>query len=57
MQNTDVYAIVSHSSFSALLRVSSKENKDLLAFVPVKIQALCGHEIRSKGNFLDKLQL
>ena len=51
MKNADIYSIVSHSKYSALLHVNENKNekKDcLLAVVPVKIDGLCGHEIQGK---------
>ena len=44
MKNEDVYSIVRHSNCVGLLGVS--ETRDLLPYVPVKIDALCGIKIQ-----------
>ena len=47
MKNDDVYSIVNHSTSLTLLGVS--ELKDLLPFLPVKIDGLCGLQIRGRN--------
>ena len=51
MKNDDVYSIVRHNTHKALSLLGVKVTRNSLPFVPVKIDALCGIEIRGMNLF------
>ena len=52
MKNDDVYTIVNDSSYSTLSLLGVKVTRNSLPFIPVKIVALCGIEIRGMNEHI-----